>query len=219
MQTKIVDYHPSVLIAYSEKNGKLITSVYDGGYPQEPFRFSANFIGGNPNINDATPLDVLLRELAEEINPEASINEDWANREDIALIKRALLTNLEPYVDFYFHGFSFKKGKRTEYDAIFSTYFANIPEDVVDCLEKNLRNSKRIVTEGLIGTFTLEILEKRGEFGTAHATAPILNKRFSTQIPYPDGIRAQMLPTPIRRSFEDYLSDSELCYRSTWLKE
>jgi len=222
---RIVDFHPSVLIAYSEKNGKLITSVYDGGYPQEPFRFSANLIGGNPNKNDTSPLSVLEREIEEEVNPWASLTEDvidrkdWANREDILFIKTALLTNVEEYADFYFHGLSFKKGKVTEYDAIFSAFFVNISEDVIDCLEKNLRECKKIVTEGLIGTFKLDILEKRGEYGTAHGTASILNHRFDAHIPHPEGVRAEILKTPVRGSFKDYLSDSELCYKPTWLRE
>ena len=222
--SKIVDFHPSVLIAYSEKKNKLLTSVYDGGYPHEPFRFSANLMGGNPNKKDASPLEVLCRELAEEINLNGSINEDgskdkeYAGIKDLELIRKALLTDIKPYADFYFHGFHFRKGPSTEYDAIFSTYFVNLPEDVIECVERNLKDRKKIVSEGLVGTFTLDILEKRGEYGTAHATAPILNKRFSTHIPYPEGVRAEMLPLP-RNSFKEYLSDPELCYKPTWLKE
>jgi hypothetical protein len=204
--------HPSVVIIESPQK-KLLMSVYDGGYPVSTVcRYAANLMGGNPNAATLSPRDTIQREIREEIDPKyKNWNEkNWAPKEDIKTIRDAVLDNIEPLADFFIHAMHVKRDNSVKwYDALFSVYQSKVSDDIIHGVEFNLINRKSIVNEGLAGIFTLDILENRGIYGTAHGTPLILNDRFGAKIPVPEGVYAEKLSTPIRERFEDYLDEFE----------
>ena len=215
MAKRILEAHPCVTIAHNEESGKLLMAVYDEGYPQEPYRLSANNIGGNPSPEDGSPFGTDHREISEEFDPEhppkVKFGETgiWAPKEDIALIQGALLGNLTPYQDFYVDATEFGGNTHT-YTAVYSVFSSLIDQETMACAERNVREGKRLVTEGLSGVFTLDQLvnSEKGKHSTAHATAPILNEYFGIEIPFPTELKAETIGTP-RDSYEAYLADFE----------
>jgi len=209
----ILDAHPSVVIAYSEEAKKLLMSIYDEGYPIPVYRGSANNIGGNPEPWSISPENVLLEEIAEEFDPNHPEEKKhvgkvpWASSLDIRFIQNALLGAVSPFQDFYVEVGKISGG-HNPHKAIFSTFFSLISGEVIERAERNIKEDKHLTTEGLAGVFTLDELihSPRREFSTAHATAPILNYRFESKIPYPKEIVARPIG-PTRRSFSDYLPD------------
>jgi hypothetical protein len=219
-----LDAHPSVTIAYSSK-GKLLMAVYDGGYPQVSYRFSANNIGGNPNPGkgELCPIVTLRREIADEFDPNHGEKNkfgqtvSWAEQSDIQYIRDSLLKNLVPHQDFLVKVKQFPFDPTTfTYDAIFSFFLSEVPQDVIEYAERNINNMplnfcRRLSTEGLTGVFTLDQLANdpvKGNLSTAHATAPILNHYFGSRIPYPHELNAEPIGK-VRESYQDYLSDFE----------
>ncbi len=223
-EKRIIEAQPSLVIAYCEKGNKVLTSVYDAGYRKgkSPYVLTPNIIGGNPDLKYVKngPLEVLVREINEEFDPEFQIEHPdtnqfrqrvaWATPEDIGVVRNALFEGIEPYQDFFVDAQSFREGTAT-YKAIYSYFFSNISPEVIDVVESNLRRQKSLSPEGLVGVFTLEELEKdpRGMFGTAHITAPALNHCFETNIPYPEEyLRVSVEGIP-RESYTGYLLDFE----------
>lgn len=210
-----LDAHPSVLIAYSAEADKLLMSVYDEGYPRKAYRLSANLIGGNPEAGDSSPENVLIKEISEEFNPNHTAEKKfvglvaWARQEDIRLIRSKLLAELEPFQDFFVVGGEIPGGNKP-YMGVYSTFIARISGGVIELAERNIKDRKNLTTEGLVGVFSIGELAKhlKGEFSTAHATAPILNYRFGSSIPYPKALTAEPIGMP-RRSFKDYTCDFE----------
>lgn len=221
MAKKQVDYHPSVLIAQVDTTGELLMSGYDGGYPTEVYRGAANLIGGNPSEGDRSPLEVLRRELAEELDPKSAQdpkpNVQWASEADIALIRDSLLNGMVGFADFYVLAAHLKGDQRIPYNAIFSAFFSLVSQEVIECARDNISTGKRIVSEGTLGVYTLDELASRGEHGCAHGTPMILEERFRVKIPRPQGFSAERLRTPIRDSFEEY--HAEFDYKPTWVRE
>ena len=218
-----VNEHPSVVIAYSEDVGKLLLSIYDCTYPHRAYRCAANNIGGNPGSDDGnsiesdqSPIDVLRREIKEEFNPDHGGKKihwglvDWAEKDDIELLRDSLLTNIEPHSDFYFEIGTFPDGPTKLIKGICSVFSTSISEQVILCVERNGRGKhyRHLSTEGLVDTFTLDELVKspKGNAATAYATAPILNHRFESRIRFPDEVSAKPIGQP-RESFEEYLKE------------
>jgi hypothetical protein len=212
MEKQVLRYHPSVLIIQKDKTQDLLMGVYDDTYPLVAYRNSANLIGGNPSSKDKNPRDVLLREIAEELNVNPGKEDYFAPGEDIKEIRNTILSNLLPFKDFFFH-FGEIKGGRKEYKAIGSAFYCSIDRKIFDIAKKNIDNGKRLTTEGRIGVFNLEQLIKGGKFSTAHLTAPILGDYFNVNMPYPEEIKFISLSLP-RDSFEEYLSDFN--YEEGW---
>ena len=208
------DCHPSVVVAYSKDVGKFLMSVYDEGYPRKAYRLSANNIGGNPEPKDTTTENVLLREISEEFDPNHPEEKmyvgkvDWASKEDIRLVRNGLLGNVQPLQDFMVRQPEVIEGGNKPYQGVYSVFYTSINGEVIECVEKNLKDKKNIVTEGNIGVFTLGQLAKspRGEFSTAHVTAHILNWKYKSNIPHPKQISAEPIGLP-RRSYNNYTDD------------
>lgn len=218
MTKRTVEVHPSVTIAYCTEKEKLLMAVYDSGYSQVSYRFSANNIGGNPNPKDGNPRNVLIREIREEYNPEHGEKTNfgeavlWAQKEDISFVRDSLLKGLKPYKDFFVTAIQLPEDPTTKnYHGIYSTFYSEVPKEAIEIVESNLRKCRRLSSEGLTGVFTLEELAKdqvKGGLSTAHGTALVLNDYFDTKIPYPEQLKAESLGTP-RNSFGAYLFDFE----------
>jgi hypothetical protein len=230
MEKRIVEGQPSLVIAYCIQSGKLLTAVYDSGYRKGkgPYPLTSNIIGGNPErgLVQKCPKDVLVREIKEEYDPlfqrEHPLTNQfgqkvaWANPEDIALIQKELLQDLTPFQDFYVESTSFGEGTAS-YQGIYSYFFSDISAEAIKVAESNLRRQKCLTPEGLTGVFTLEELESdsRGQFSTAHITAPVLNYRFGTNIPFPsEFLRVSPIGKP-RDSYRDYLEEFEYSTKRT----
>ena len=226
MSKQIIEAHPSLVIAHNPSQNKLLLSVYDSGYRKGigPYPTKPNCIGGNPDISyiEKNPLEVLTREVGEEFDPEYQIHSpdtnifdqrvNWALQRDIALIRDSLiyeLKSLKPHQDFYVNAESWRNGTAT-YQAIYSYFISELPDEVFETVESNLRRQKALVTEGLCGVYTLDELlnDPRGELSTAHITAQALNYTFGTIIPYPPHIKATPIGPP-RQFFKDYLTEFE----------
>lgn len=225
-----LDGQPSVAIAFCEPKRKLLMAVYDGGYNQVSYRFSANNIGGNPNPGkgDTGPRVTLSREIGDEYDPNHGEKNKfgqsvvWAPQQDIQLIRDALMKHSVPYQDFLVRTRQFPFDPTTyTYDAIFSSFLALIPEEAIECAEDNIGNlpldlCKRMSTEGLTGVFTLDQLANdpvKGKLSTAHATAQVLNHFFESRnhiftpkIPFPSEMTSEPIGQ-VRNSYQDYLCD------------
>jgi len=220
MPKQTLDAHPALTIAYCSENDKLLLAVYDAGYKRGkgPYPLAANCIGGNPPPGNS-PEEVLIREIKEEYDPDApgpnkenpaAFDEKvaWANPGDIKLVSDALLSGLSRYQDIFVQSTSFGEGTDS-YQAIYSYFQNEIPQNVMECAESNLRRQLRLCSEGLTGVFTLEELanDSRGDLTTAHITAHILNYRFpNANIPQNTNLVTSEIGLP-RNSFQDYLPD------------
>lgn len=224
MTKKLLDAHPSVLVAYSPEAKKFLMGVYDQTYPKIAYRGSANNLGGNPEESDSSPEQVLLKEIFEEFNP-AHLNEkkhlgkvEWALDSDIRLVRNSLLGNIEPYQDFLVIAGEIPGGQKP-YTAIYSAFYNEISGRAIEIAEKNIRENRHLTTEGVVGVFTLEDLcsSDKKEFSTAHAAAPIINYKFNgANIPYPSALTAEPIGQT-KKFFKDYLTDFE--YNSEKLKK
>ncbi len=211
---------PSVVIAHCDTKNKLLMAVYDAGYKQVSYRFSANNIGGNPDCEkhptDTSPNNVLVREVGEEYNSHhrgmTKFGETvlWAPKEDIELIKDELINGARPYQDFLVRAVQLPNDPTTRnYTAIYSGFESEVSVSVIEAIESNLRRCRRLSTEGLTGVFTLDELANdplKGNLSTAHATAPMINRLLGCRIPYPSQLTAEAIGQ-VRASFREYLVD------------
>ncbi len=233
MERKILRTHPSVMFVYSPKReGEVILSGYDGGYPRIIYSSKPNLLGGNPKLSERNkgPYDVLKREVEEEINFRDK-NVDWkgrpinwANIEDIKLIQEGILNNIKPYDDVFIQAkditriFKWMPEEKnpvillkadTIYPSIHSVFGAEVSQEVFECVKYNINAGRRFFTEGFVGIYNPRQLEMAGEFSTAHATAPILNYFLDSKIPYPEEIRLSRLNNGVRELYSDYDNDFE----------
>ena len=213
MPTKI-DAHPSVIIAYCPPLDKLLFSVYDDGYPKPAYRGSANNIGGNPEATDTGPESLLIREIAEEFDPNHPDKKQyvgevqWADAADIRRIRGGLLGDIRPAQDFFVRQDEIIEGGNKPYTCLYSVFHAVLPREVIEIAERNIAEGKHLMTEGNAGVFTLEQLTNspRGEFSTAHATPHSLNHVFEgAKIPHPKQITAEPIGLP-KRTYADYVA-------------
>lgn len=206
--------HPSVAIAYCEEEKKFLLLVYDKSFDLPAYRGSANVIGGNPKKTDKNPKDTLIREISEEFNPNHPEKHKfrgevtWADDEDIRLIRNNILGKIEPYHDFYvIEKGILKKNKLST--AIFSCFYVSVSVETIECVEKNIKAKKTISSEGPLRVFTLNKLENhpKGRNGTAHATAPIINHKFGSNILWPKATISCELIGEVKKSYKDYRDD------------
>ncbi|NCO11760.1 hypothetical protein CO038_01165 [Candidatus Pacearchaeota archaeon CG_4_9_14_0_2_um_filter_39_13] len=218
MTRRKIDAHPSVVLCFSPKRVRLLMGVYDEEYSKPAYRLSANNLGGNPEPGEDSPENVLIREVSEEFDPNHALKKinlghvSWSNPAAIRAVRNALLGNVIPFMDFYVEAGSIPGGNNP-YSAVYSVFQSVIPEEVIDRVDLEIKNQRRMMGEGLFGIFTLDELANnpRGEFSTAYATAPILNYKFDTKIPFPSTLIATVIGDP-RASFKDY--ESEFVYDS-----
>jgi hypothetical protein len=211
-----LDAHPSVVIVHCADLKKFLFNVYAEGYPRAAYRFSANNIGGNLEPGDRSPEDTLIREVSEEFDPNHGEEKRfvgevvWAPDDDIRLIRNAILGGMWPLQDFMARQTGIISGGNNPYQAIYSAFYAPVSVAVIECAERNIRGSRNIPTEGLVGVSTLDDLTNhaRGEFSTAHITAHVLNWHFGSRIPHPAQLSAEPIGM-VRRSYIGYLSDFE----------
>ena len=216
MTKRYIEAHPSVVIAYSPEAEKLLFATYDKGYGKKTYRLSANNIGGNPNPKDLSPLDTLKREIEEEFDPnhsELKYGEkvDWASKDDMISVRKDLLDKIHLFNDFYVDCGEIPGGN-DPYTAIYSGFYSKILGNTIEIVKRNEKDNKHLSTEGgLTRIFTLEALinHSRGEFSTAHATAPMVNKKFGSKIRYPKLLKYEIIGLP-RTSYADYENDFTL---------
>lgn len=208
----IINFHPSLVIIESEKTNELLMGVYDQTYPLMVFRGSVNLMGGNPNPNDKGPLEVLLRELNEELASNHGEKDKFASKEDIKAIRLSITQKIVPFKDFFF---KIKKipGGRETHTTIGSVFYSNINQNAFEIARENLSRNKKIVSEGGLSIQTLDGLAKKGKFYAAHLTAPILNEYYGVKIPFPEEVHTRVLVEP-KETFEDYLQD--FSYNNGW---
>lgn len=226
MPRKIIEFHPSVVLAHTPDESPLVVmSVYDTGYRMKAYNGSANPPGGNPSFGkgDRSPEDTLRREISEEFDPgfqgpksDALVFGQrvvWACPTDIQAVRNAL-SDIKPVGDFYVefaHQIMRNENKGdSKGTGLYSVYSAIISQDVIEKVRQSVRNGKTISTEGNLNVFSLDDLIKSelGEFAIAHAATPIFNYFFGTHISYPAGVHATPLLSlsPLRKSFQDYES-------------
>ena len=215
MKTKL-DAHPSVVVVHNLETHKFLFSVYDNGYPKKAYRLSANLIGGNPESHDTSPETTLIREICEEIDPNHLEEKKfvgkvkWANNETIRRVRNGIFADFIPFQDFLVTQDGVIEGGNKPYTAIYSAFYSGIDSNALVHIENAITRDLTMTTEGSLRVCTLEDLAKseRGEFSTAHATAPILKHMFDYKIPFPKQIHAEAIGLP-KKSFRDYLVDFE----------
>jgi len=223
MTKKIIDAHPSVIIAYCKEAKKFLMNEYDSGYSKKTYRLSANLIGGNPEPADFGPENVLIKELSEEIDPNHPDEKKrvgkvlWADSENIRSIRNFLLREIKPFQDFYIEIGEIPDGN-LPHKGIYSVFYAEIPEAAVKIVENSTKNLENLTTEGNLRVFNYDELRfsPRKEFSTAHATAPIINYKFGLNIPYPSAVHIEAIGNP-KRFYSEYLTDFE--YNTEKLKK
>jgi hypothetical protein len=225
-----LDCHPSVVVAHSPETQSFLFSVYDETYPKKAYRGAANNIGGNPEpfdfatdpltrVSCGSPSALLIREIYEELDPYAQgPNNDnpnrlgqkvnWASPKDIVAIRDSLVKGLQPMQDFMVRQPKAIPGAKAPYQGIYAVFYTELSGGVIEKAERAVRDKKVLITEGLTGVFTLEELanSERGEFAAAHITAHILNWKFGSTIPHPNGISAEPMGQP-RERYSDYFAD------------
>jgi len=214
MPKERLDCHPSVVVVRGLD--EFLFSIYDEGYPRKAYRLSANNIGGNPESYDVSPERTLIKEIAEEFDPNHPEEKphvgkvNWASEEDIRFVRNGLLGNVVPLQDFFVSQKEPIEGGNKPYTGIYSAFYAEVPFFIIENVLRNIKNEKNIPTEGISGVFRLEDLEKspRGEFSTAHITAHILNWKYGSKILHPKQLIAEPIGLP-RKSYNAYLSDFE----------
>jgi len=218
MSKEKLDSHPSVVVVHCVDSGKFLFNIYSEGYPRKVYVLSANNIGGNPGPEDKTPEGTLIRETCEEFDPTHKEENRfdkvrkvvWASDDDIRLVRNAILGGMRPLQDFMTRQTGIIAGGNNPYQAVCSVFYAPVSGEVIECVERNIRESRNIITEGFVEVYTLDELANhaRGEFSTAHMTAHVLNWRFGSRIPHPKQISAEPIGM-VRRSYDDYLADFE----------
>lgn len=220
MKTSI-DRHASVVLVHYKN--RLVTNQYDDTYPLEAYRKCINLIGGTPNKDDKSPLETLLRELAEEFRieteqvkefdpalvktlgsgPPAPQVTRFASESDIEQVKESIIRTLVPYRDVILGVPAYPP--RPTYKILFHVYAATISEEVVTTVRRNLDQHKSLVSEGFLRLTDLHEVQN-GTIGTAWATGPVLGSFFKAKMPNPDGITAEEIGLP-RESYNAYESD------------
>ncbi len=147
MEKPILKYHPSLLIIQKEQTNELLMNVYNDTYPLVVYRNSANLIGGNPPPKDKNPMEVLLREVDEELNITPGEENYFASLQDIERIKSSIISNIIPFKDFFFQVDEIIGGRKA-YNAIGSAFYSNINKKIFNIAKKNIDEGKKLTPEG-----------------------------------------------------------------------
>lgn len=134
-------------------------------------------MGGNKNENDISPHFTLSRELCEEIEPSNKYKESFAPREDLVLIREAILnsSNLKPWVSFLVTIPCVDGGLDKDLNVYGNTYLSTLPEDAFALAREHIAQGKRITNEGDACVVTLDEL-LRGKVLFAYANGVILDR-------------------------------------------
>lgn len=220
-----ISYHGCSVIIEAEKTGELLVGIYDETYPTKCFRGSINLIGGNHEKEDKSPLEILLREINQELssdqeyinNKEASLRyiigewtppqkiKSFASERDISLIKNEIISNIESYKDYLCSFLSFEK--RDEFGSLASVFISKIKQEIFELARRNLNEGKSIKNEGLAAICTFEDL-KEGRLLCAWASPCILSDYKNIVIPNPYNVKVKSIGEP-RNSMLDYTNEFE----------
>lgn len=222
---KKISYHTGSVIIEAEKTGELLVSRYDETYPTKCFRGSVNLIGGNHEKEDKSPLEILLREINQELSSdqryindkEASLKSiigEWmppqeiksfASEEDIYSIKNEIISNIVPYKDYFCNFPSFEKIDK--WGSLASVFISKIKQDIFELARKNINDGKSIKNEGLAVICSLEDLEE-GRTLCAWAAPCFLSDYRAVAIPNPYNVKIKSIGKP-RNSILDYIDEFE----------
>lgn len=222
---KKISHHASGVIIESEKTRELLVSRYDETYPTKCFRGSVNLIGGNHEKEDKSPLEILLREINQELSSdqkyvndkEASLKDtvgEWiapqevklfASEKDIYSIKNEIISNIVPYKDYICSFPSFEK--RDEFGSLVSVFISKIKQDIFELARRNVNEGKSIKNEGIAVICSLEDL-KEGRILCAWAAPCVLSDYKKVAIPNPHNVKIKLIGKP-RNSMFDYISEFE----------
>ena len=211
MTKRNVRFHSPLVIPISP-NGRIFTGRYDSGYPFTRYRDTHNPLGGNPTVAERDsgkgPLDTLIREIREEIDPSAiNTEQSWADSKDIQTVQEAILKNLAAFQDFYMQVPDLKEqGGRPAHNWIGSLYIAKVSNEIIDIVAENIKNGRRLLTEGYAGVTDINALES-GRDKIAHSSGLILSYAFDRNIPcLATGATLKPIGMP-RKSFSDYFPE------------
>ncbi len=220
-----ISHHTGSVIIEAEKTGELLVSRYDETYPTKCFRGTVNLIGGNHEKEDKSPLEILLREINQELSSDQKyINDretslrnvigEWrpaqeiksfASERDISIIKNEIISNIMPYKDYLCSFPSFER--RDEFGSLASVFVSKIRQEIFELARKNLNAGKGIKNEGFATICSFEELEQ-GKILCAWASPCILSAYKDIKIPNPHGIKALYIGKP-RNSMRDYTREFE----------
>lgn len=218
-----VNHHSSVVIIESEKTSEFLFSVYDNTYPMTCFRGAINLIGGNYEAGDKSPLDILCREIKQELstnqnytdNKETNLSKVMGMREKpqkiklfadkrvIARIREEVISSAIPYKDYLLNFPSFEG--RKQFDALTSVFISVIRQNIFELARKNLAEGKSIKNEGLAVICSIEDIIK-GRFFGAWATPCILADYKNVILPNPFGAEAKPIGKP-KSSMLGYINE------------
>ena len=161
---KSVHHHASVVIIESEEKPEFLFSLYDNTYPKVLYRGRVNLIGGNNNIEDNSPYDLLVRELKEEFRASQEEEADdslieilgkshekqkakkFASQKDISFIKEGIIRTLKPFQDFHVKISSLEGFP--SFTAIYSVFLSKLSTAVFACAKENIKKGNNITCEG-----------------------------------------------------------------------
>ena len=184
------DEHSSMLLVRKNGDlGKLILCQYNSTYPKIDYRLRVNLIGGAEEKGDKNPKHTLERELNEEISfaegnfaPEGFINS----------LREEVIRQVRYYGTFESFFLSYPNGLKRNYASIDTVYISDIDKEIFKKAEDFLRIGKSLVSEGSIGTFSLEGI-REGDPLTAWDTGKIISDIYSVPIPNPDNVFCRRL--------------------------
>ncbi len=223
MEKTKIDAHSSLVIIDPGNGDETILSGYDCKLFVPPiYRSKPNFIGGNPNISEKEkcgPYEVAVREVSEELDRGKEKSDwkgrpiQWAELEDILKVRKAVLTNMQPYKDFFgYIGKMERCSKWENCNFIQSVFISKVSKDVLECVRENIKNGKTMVTEGYLGIHYLGQLAMAGEHSTAYFSGPILSDYYGVNISSPEEIDIDELGL-VRKYFKDYEKEFEYKHR------
>ncbi len=220
---RIIRNHSSCVIIEAEKTGEFLFNEYDHTYPIHYFRGAINFIGGNYKREDKSPLDVLLREIKEEL----STNQDYINHKekelknlkrgwrppemiksfssekDISSIRNEIILKILPYKD-YLWSFPHIKEKKA-FNSICSVYLSKINQNIFELVRKNLNESKNIKNEGFAKIYSLNDIKNKKVI-CSWATPCILSYYKDTILENPYDVKIKYIGKP-RESMQNYTKE------------
>ena|SRR3989344_1797271 len=206
-----VHHHVGVGIIESEETKEFLFGVYDDTFPKIIYQGRINFIGGNHDPGDSSPLNLFQREINEEFKAEVTEQKgidknlvelvgegigartirNFAPEEDIEVIRESILTSSKPFKD-YFITVPAINGK-LEYNVVYSVFLSKIPQESFEIARKNLYKGKSIKCGGLARISSAEEISK----------GVILNKEGTPEFMLKKNVLLAAAGTPV--IMQDYL--------------
>lgn len=201
-----IRHYASATIIESTKTNEFLFNEYNKTYRVKCLRGKLNLIGGNYEIGDNSPLDILKREIAEEFSMTKQEKNLFALNRDIIFIRNSILRNITPYKDYLL---TVPPIEGTTYKALYSIFISKIPQDIFECARRNILNKKRIINEGLATICNTPDLVV-GKLLTAWATGFVIGDYKNVTMPNSQGsiTEISILDKP-KKSFKKYLNKFE----------